>query len=89
MSTVFSPMPWVWLSNGLIVANFSSPHSFRFTSGELLPACEEDRARGLMLDVTEVETPNPRGWTDIELRFELSDVVRGAIHEASFPGGGS
>ena len=40
---IISPMPTATLSNGLIVGNFSSGHSFTFTDGTMLAACEKDR----------------------------------------------
>lgn len=36
-------MPVATLSNGLRVANFSSPHTFEFEDGTVLAACEPDR----------------------------------------------
>lgn len=69
--------PVITLSNGLRVANFSSPHSFTFDTGEILPACDESRARGLMLSQREHEDRSPCGrYTNISLTFEMSDVVR-------------
>jgi len=71
-------MPIVTLSNGLRVANFSSPHPFTFVDGTILPACSNDRARALMLDVTEDINPHNIGGVDIgliELSFQLSGDV--------------
>lgn len=67
--------PAVRLSNGLRVANFSSPHPFNFVDGTVLPACKEDRCRRLSAETREVETRNPAGFTDIQLSFELTDEV--------------
>lgn len=67
--------PRVTLSNGLVIANFSSPHPFAFTTGEVLPACNAERARLLMLESEEISIPNPGGWTDIDLRFSMSNGV--------------
>jgi hypothetical protein len=76
-------MPRVKLNNGLLVANFSSKHSFEFESGEHLPGCEESRAKALSLDSVEVESASPCGrFTDIELRFVMSQVVSDALNEA-------
>ena len=44
--------------NGLKVANFSSPHSFTFTTGEVLGGCADERSRALMLEAEEIETSN-------------------------------
>ncbi len=71
--------PMVELSNGLVVANFSSPHSFTFTTGEVLGACAGERAKALMLESEEIETTRAVGlkhqWTDIELKFSMSAAV--------------
>lgn len=67
-------MPIITLKNGIRVGNFSSPHPFTFTSGEVLPACSEGRTKNLMLQNKEVEHDNGR-WVDIELSWEMSDEV--------------
>jgi hypothetical protein len=65
-------MPIITLKSGLRVANFSSPHAFRFTDGSELPACSPERAMLGKLDTVEIEAP--RGlWTDIDLEFKMSD----------------
>ena len=51
--------PAVTLSNGLRVANFSSPHPFNFVDGSVLPACDEERSRTMSMDRADEETP----WT--------------------------
>lgn len=66
----------VELSNGKLVANFSSPHSFMFTDGMELPAkSEEDAER---LKVTFIENLHDNG--DVELSFDLSED---ALYEMS------
>lgn len=67
------------LANGITLCNFSSAHSFTFEDGSMLPACDPERCKALMLHSVEIEHPNPGGWTDIELRFELSDIVRNEV----------
>ncbi len=67
--------PVITLKNGIRIANFSSPHKFLFNTGEELPACSADRATSLMLECEEVESPNPGGWTDIELQWGMSNAV--------------
>lgn len=71
-------LPIVTLSNGLRVANFSSPHNFNFVDGTILPACSTDRARSLMLESIEIETKSldHDGVIDIELSWRMSDAVR-------------
>ena len=73
-------MPIITLSNGIKVANFSSPHVFNFTDGSVLPACEGARSKGLMLRQTEEEAPHPSGkWVDIKLSFQMSPEVEAAL----------
>ena len=72
-------MPTATLSNGLVVANFSSPHQFNFEDGTILGACSPNRAKALMLESSEKETYNAGGWTDIQLQFKMSKVIMEAI----------
>ncbi len=72
---MLSPMPTIKLANGVTIGNFSSPHPFTFDTGEILPACEEDRARALTLEVVEEEVCRPL-WTDVSIKFSLSDAVK-------------
>lgn len=72
--------PVVTLTNGIRVANFSSPHPFTFDDGTVLPACDPERSRSLTLEA--VERPTPRGsWTDIELWFRPTRIVDTALAE--------
>ena len=77
-------IPIITLKNGLRIGNFSSPHPFTFTTGEVLPACSDERAKALMLKVEERETQhqgwtegyeNKPGWTDIKITFSISEEV--------------
>lgn len=74
-------MPTIVLGNGLKVANFSSPHTFTFDTGEVLPACSSERAESLMLKATEVEITHPK-WVDIDLNFEMSPAIADAHTQA-------
>lgn len=72
-------VPVVRLSNGVVVANFSSPHSFEFTDGTILPACSLERANLLALDSQEIEMTNGDGqihFVDIVLNWGMSETVR-------------
>lgn len=68
-------VPTATLTNGLTVANFSSPHPFTFTDGTVLAPCSDDRARWYMLNAKEVESPGIKGTTDIELTFGMTDDI--------------
>jgi len=50
MNATITDAPAVTLTNGLRVANFSSPHSFNFVDGSVLPACDNDRCAALSMD---------------------------------------
>jgi hypothetical protein len=65
----------ITLKNGIRIANFSSPHPFRFVTGEVLPPCSDVRANGMALNPVETESANPGGWKDVSLRFELTPQV--------------
>lgn len=70
-------VPVITLNSGIRIANFSSPHSFKFDTGEVLEACSPERANTLMLSQREHEDRSPCGrYTNISLTFEMSDVVR-------------
>lgn len=62
------------LSNGIRIANFSSAHSFEFTDGTILSACNSDRCKELMLTAEEIETKREK-WTDIDLTFRMNAKV--------------
>lgn len=70
--------PVVRLKNGVRIANFSSPHEFKFDDGTVLPACTPERAKLLMLESEEVARAGGK-WTDIELVFKMSRQVDEAI----------
>jgi hypothetical protein len=73
--------PIVTLTNGKKVANFSSPHEFRFTDGTVLPAHDADTANALKIEFIETEL-NHKG--DISLEFELTEEVKDAIVRYAF-----
>lgn len=68
------------LSNGLRVANFSSPHPFTFTDGTVIPAVEDEKAINLMLDVEESSIPQRNSrFKTVELDWSLSEPVADEI----------
>ena len=66
----------VKLSNGKKVANFSSPHEFKFTDGTVLPAHDADTANTLKIEFIETEL-NDKG--DISLEFKLTPALNIAV----------
>jgi len=76
-------MTKITLNNGIRICNFSSPHSFRFNTGEELPACDPERSQELMLVQEETEMHNPKGWTDIYMTFKMSYTVKAELVKLS------
>jgi len=71
--------PVVTLKNGLRVANFSSPHSFTFSDGTILPACPPDTVEAGKLIAEEkekVSVINNIEFTDVDLEFRLSESCK-------------
>jgi len=66
--------PVITLDNGITIANWSSPHEFKFTTGEVLPACEPDRAKSMSLDIDE-NIVNNEQWEDIEMSTSVPESV--------------
>jgi len=82
------PMPVITLKSGLRVGNFSSPHPFNFTTGEVLPGCDPERTLALMLNPKEIEfryrsSHGRTEWTDIILDFHMTEEVSAEISRAS------
>ena len=68
------------LTNGLRVANFSSPHPFYFTDRTLVPAVEDEKARNLMLEVKETRVPQRNAkYQLVSLDWSLSESVADEI----------
>ena len=81
--------PAVNLTNGLRVANFSSPHAFNFVDGTVLPACDEPRSRALSMDRADEESPWPgplfgvkAAIQQVKPKFLLNDATLAALWEA-------
>ena len=77
--TTVSPAPIVVLTNGLKVANFSSPHPFNFEDGSVLAACAPDRVAAGALNREDEERPWGLWDRDdivaVVPRFTLSEQV--------------
>jgi len=72
VDTIYSPeRPIVELSNGKLVANFSSPHPFTFTDGNILPAKSKIESERLKVNFHEDTDTNG----DVRLSFSLSNEV--------------
>ena len=67
--------PVITLNNGITIANWSSPHEFKFTTGEVLPACTPERVNAMSIDIDETVVSNKK-WDDIKIKTSIPDVVR-------------
>ena len=70
----------VKLSNGLTIANFSSPHSFKFTTGEILEKCSPNWSREMSLGIKESKKQmnlknGTKSWTDVLLTIDIPKNV--------------
>ena len=80
--------PCMTLSNGLRVANFSSPHPFNFVDGSWIPRCDPERVKALELccyEETEARSMRTPGYkvhfTDIRISWTLTEPVMRALDD--------
>jgi len=73
--------PTVKLSNGIVVANFSSPHSFKFEDGSILEACNKEQAEQGTLEKAEIEKKWKKGLIAVQPRFRIPTSVLGVLNE--------
>ena len=66
--------PRVTLSTGITVANFSSPHPFRFEDGSILEAMPRSAAEELSLEDISSEVDRGR-WIDCHRRWTIPPAV--------------
>lgn len=64
------------LTNGKKVANFSSPHEFKFTDGSILPAVSDELAEAYKVTFNEKMALTG----DVELSFTLNGMVKAEMH---------
>ena len=78
-------LPSVELTNGIVVANYSSPHTFLFEDDSVLPKCTDERALLTKLkdnerEVSRIMTIKSNGkaidYSNITLEWELSWYVQ-------------
>jgi hypothetical protein len=74
------PAPRTKLSNGLVVANMSSPHPFNFVDGSVIPACSPERCKAGSLECIETETKGVKGTTDIKISWKLTVGVTDMLY---------
>jgi hypothetical protein len=74
----------VTLGNGLRIGNFSSPHPFKFNTGEVLDGVPPETSRELSLNRVETEVKGADSrYTDIRLEFQMNQVVGNALSDAA------
>jgi hypothetical protein len=66
--------PSVKLLSGVRVVNYSSPHPYRFHTGEELPACSDEVAQDTKLVADHGREKNDKGWYDISINYSLSEM---------------
>ena len=82
MMTFNNEFPIIKLNNGLTVMNFSSPHEYIFTSGEVLPACSDEVAQKYKLNSN--HTLHNRGiYSDVLIKYDISDDMYRALQGAT------
>lgn len=69
------------IKEGVTIVNFCSPHQFNFITGEVLEACSQERSTRLQLEAVERKRKNPKGWTDLNISYELTDDIRSELKE--------
>jgi|TARA_R100000501_G_C2536899_1_gene57402 hypothetical protein len=74
--------PCIKLNSGIKIANFSSPHRYKFHTGEELTACEDEVANDMKLNENHYYYQQ-KGWEDVEIRYMLSDKIYDDLLELS------
>ncbi len=76
-------MTKVTLANGLRIGNFSSPHPFKFNTGEVLDGVSPDESRHLSLERVEEESADTDSrFKNVEIYFRMTDEVYFELKEA-------
>lgn len=70
--------PSIKLDSGIRIVNYSSPHTYKFHTGEELPACSDEVAQSTKLVANHGKAASldlygeNRGWDDISINYSLS-----------------
>ena len=70
---ILNKYPAIQLDSGIWVVNYSSPHPYKFHTGEILPACSDKVAIKDKLDSEHQKIHNPKGWYDIDIKYILTE----------------
>ena len=66
--------PSIKLDSGIRIVNYSSPHTYKFHTGEELPACSNKVAQDTKLEAHHHSEFNEGGWKDIRINYSLSGM---------------
>ena len=77
--------PMITLNNGVTVCNFSSNHSYKFDTGETLPACLKVTADRHKLSIIETKIPRWKGHDASDSnKYEKWEFEHHNLNENSF-----
>ena len=68
--------PSIKLNSGIKIVNYSSPHTYKFHTGEELPACSDEVAQDTKLEAHHDKDKNDKGWYDITIFYTLSEMQK-------------
>ena len=66
--------PSIKLDSGIRIVNYSSPHTYKFHTGEELPACSDEVAQDTKLEAHHSKVYNDNGWLDVSINYALSEL---------------
>ena len=66
--------PSIKLDSGIRIVNYSSPHTYKFHTGEELPACSDEVAQDTKLETNHSKVYNDNGWLDVSINYALSEL---------------
>ena len=66
--------PSIKLDSGIRIVNYSSPHTYKFHTGEELPACSDEVAQDTKLEAHHSKVYNEGGWLDVGINYALSEM---------------
>ena len=75
--------PSIKLDSGIRIVNYSSPHTYKFHTGEELPACSNKVAQDTKLEAYHGKEKNDKGWYDITIRYDLSRMQQKELMQLS------
>ena len=64
--------PSIKLDSGIRIVNYSSPHTYKFHTGEELPACSDEVAQDTKLEANHGREKTDKGWYDISIYYSLT-----------------